>query len=75
MLLLAPRALGRHPPRFAGVLAVLAIFLLVRFVKPDQRLDDITPGLLAYLFTLVFMAPRLSAPGPLVPPETPASTA
>jgi hypothetical protein len=42
------------------VLAVLAIFLLVRFAKPDQWLDDITPGLVAYLFTLVFMAPNLS---------------
>jgi hypothetical protein len=55
-----PRALGRHRPRFGGVLAVLAIFLLVRFAKPDQWLDDITPGLVAYLFTLVFMAPNLS---------------
>ena len=60
VLLLAPRALGRHRPRFGGVLAVLAIFLLVRFAKPDQWLDDITPGLVAYLFTLVFMAPNLS---------------
>ncbi len=68
VLLLAPRALGRHPPRFGGVLTVLAIFLLVRFAKPDQRLDDVTPGLVAYLFTLVFMAPGLSAPGSLIVP-------
>jgi hypothetical protein len=60
VLLLAPRALERHRPRFGGMLAVLAIFLLVPFAKPDQRLDDITPGLVAYLFTLVFMAPNRS---------------
>ena len=70
VLLLAPRALGRHRPRDAGVLAVLAIFLLVRFAKPDQRLDDITPGLVAYLFTLVFMAPAHSAPGQGTPGPT-----
>jgi hypothetical protein len=60
VLLLAPRALGRRPARFGGVLAVLAVFLLVQFAKPDQRLDDITPGLVAYLFALVFMAPSIS---------------
>ncbi len=64
VLLVAPRALGSHRPRVAGVLAVLAVFLVVRLAKPDQRLDDITPGLLAYLGTLVFMAPELSTPGP-----------
>jgi hypothetical protein len=62
VLLVAPRALGRHRGRLQGVLAVLTISLLGRLAKPDQRLDDITPGLVAYLFTLVFLVPELSAP-------------
>lgn len=63
VLLLAPRVLGRQRQTLLGVLGVLAIFLLVRFAKPDQRLDDVTPGLVAYLFTLVF-TPRFWSPAP-----------
>jgi hypothetical protein len=69
VLLVAARALGRHRPRVSGVLAVLAVFLLVRLAKPDQRLDDIAAGLFAYLGTLVFMAPELSPPGSAAFPD------
>jgi hypothetical protein len=61
-LLLARRVLPEERRRLAGVLVVLAVFLAVRVVKPDQRLDDVVAGLVAYLFTLVLMDPGLRAP-------------
>jgi hypothetical protein len=64
VLLLAPRVLGRKRCRLVGVLVVLAVFLAVRVVKPDQRLDDIVAGLVAYLFALVLMDPGLRTPAP-----------
>jgi hypothetical protein len=74
VLLVAPLALGRHRPRVPGVLVALAVFLLVRLAKPDQRLDDIAAGLLAYLGTLVFMAAELSMPAFPDGPGRPAVT-
>jgi hypothetical protein len=54
VLLIAPRVVRRS--RLVGVAAVLAIFLLVRLATPDQRLDDIAAGLVAYLYRRLYLA-------------------
>jgi hypothetical protein len=64
VLLLAPCVLRRERHRLVAVLVVLAVFFVVRVAKPDQRLDDVVAGLVAYLFALVFMDPGLRAPAP-----------
>jgi hypothetical protein len=73
VLLLAPRVLRREGGRLVGVLVVLAVFLAVRVAKPDQRLDDVLAGLVAYLFAVVFMDPRLRTPAPTGALEAPRS--
>jgi hypothetical protein len=65
VLLLAGRALGwRHRVR-RGLLAVITILVLVRLPGPVWWLDAMTPALVAYLWTLLFIPPRTEQVTPL----------
>jgi hypothetical protein len=69
-LLLVPRALGGLRGSLPGVLTLLAVLVLVRVPGPVWWLDALTPGLVAYLWTLPLLGlARRAEPVALLRPE------
>jgi hypothetical protein len=62
ILLLAAAALTRRRGRLVGIGVLFAAILALRLWLPDWRIDAVTPGLVAYLWSLVLLHPATALP-------------